>query len=137
MRRLHSRSRLTYALLIVVTMILGLASRRFSHFLPWWMAKNAGDLLYATMAFWLTGFLVPYLSTISTALIATLFCFSIEFLKFCQLPWLAEARNSTVGALVLGRGFHVSNLVCYALGVGLAVLIERSLQRKRGLTGKR
>ena len=95
------------------------------------MAKNAGDVLYATMVFWLVGFLVPTLSTTRTALAAGVFCFGIEFLKFCQTPWLAAARRCTAGALVLGRGFHASNLICYALGVGLAAGMERLLRRRQ------
>ncbi len=91
------------------------------------MAKNAGDLLYATMAYWLFGLLLPRLPAPRLALLALLFCFGIEFLKFVQTPWLVAARHSTAGALVLGVGFHASNLVCYALGVALAWAVERAI----------
>ena len=125
------RSRLAYALLIALTIPLGLASRKFSFLLPPWLAKNAGDVLYATMAFWLVGFLFPRLSTLRTALVATLFCFGIEVLKFSQAPWLVASRHSRVGALVFGMGFHASNLFCYVIGVGVAVAVERALKRTR------
>ena len=125
------RSRLAYALLIALTIPLGLASRKFSYLLPPWLAKNAGDVLYATMAFWLVGLLFPRLSTLRAALAATLFCFGIEVLKFSQAPWLIAARHSRAGALVFGVGFHASNLVCYAVGVALAVAVESALKRRR------
>jgi len=125
------RSRLIYSLLIALTIPLGLASRKFSYLLPPWLAKNAGDVLYATMAFWLVGFLFPRLSTLRAALTATLFCFGIEVLKFSQAPWLVWARHSQAGALVFGIGFHASNLVCYVIGVALAAAIERTLRRTR------
>lgn len=125
------RSRLVYALLIALTIPLGLASRKFSYLLPPWLAKNAGDVLYATMAFWLVGFLFPRLSTPRAALAATLFCFGIEVLKFSQAPWLVAARHSRAGALVFGAGFHASNLVCYVIGVALAVALERALRRRQ------
>ncbi len=125
------RSRLTYALLIALTIPLGLASRRFSFLLPPWLAKNAGDVLYATMAFWLAGFLFPRLSTLRAALAAALFCFGIEVLKFSQAPWLVAARHSRAGALVFGVGFHASNLVCYVIGVAFAVALERALRRRQ------
>lgn len=124
------RGRFTYALLIALTIPLGLASRKFSHLLPPLLAKNAGDVLYATMAFWLVGFLFPRLSTFHAALAATAFCFGIEFLKFSQTPWLVAARHSHAGALVFGVGFHASNLVCYVVGVVLAVAIETALRRR-------
>jgi len=55
------RTRVAYAILIALTIVVGLASRKFSHFLPWWMAKNAGDVLYATMAFcWSALFFLPF-----------------------------------------------------------------------------
>ena len=125
------RSRLTYALLVALTIPLGLAARKFSFLLPLWLAKNAGDVLYATMAFWLVGFLFPRLSTLHAALAATLFCFGIEILKFSQAPWLVAARHSRAGALVFGAGFHTSNLLCYVIGVGVAVGVERALRRTR------
>lgn len=125
------RSRLAYALLIGLTIVLGLGSRKFSVFLPPWLAKNAGDALYAAMAFWLVGFLFPRLSTRYAALAATLFCFGIEVLKFSQAPWLVAARHNRTGALVFGVGFNASNLVCYAVGVALAALSEVALRRRR------
>ena len=120
------RNRLVYALLIGLTIAAGLASRKFASALPPWLAKNAGDVLYAVMAFWLVGFLFPRLSTARAALAAGLFCFGIEFLKFSQAPWLVAARHSRAGALVFGVGFHWSNLVCYTLGVGVAAASERA-----------
>lgn len=127
MLMLKPRSRFTYALLIAVTIPLGLASRKFSSHLPWWLAKNAGDVLYATMAFWLVGFFFPRLSTLRTALSATLFCFGIEFFKFYNPPWMTAVRHSHAGALVCGMGFHVSNLACYVIGIILAVGIETAI----------
>jgi hypothetical protein len=122
-----SRSRLIYALLVALTIIIGLASRRFSFLLPPWLAKNAGDVLYAVMVYWLVGLCFPRLPPVRTALAAGGFCFAIEFLKFVQVPWLAAARHNHYGALVFGSGFHWSNLACYVLGVLAAWLIERTL----------
>ena len=120
-----------YALLLGLTIIVGLASRKFSFLLPFWLAKNAGDVLYAVMSFWLAGFLFSRLSTSRAALAAGLFCLGIELLKFVQVPWLVAVRHSRTGALVFGSGFHWSNLVCYALGVLAAALIERAFRRSR------
>ena len=125
------RNRRVYALWIILTVLLGLASRKFASLLPFWLAKNAGDILYATLAFWVIGFLLPRLSTFRTALAAGLFCFGIEFLKFSNFPTLVAARHNRYGALVFGVGFHVSNLACYVIGVGAAGLIERGRERGR------
>ncbi len=130
---MNGRNRLVYAFLVAVTVCLGLASRRFPSLLPPWLAKNAGDILYATMAFWLVGLFCPRLPARRAAAAAALFCFGIEFLKLSPVPWLAAARHSRAGALVLGVGFHVSNLVCYVIGVAAAVGIERALGKADGI----
>ena len=112
------RNRLVSALLIGATVMLGLASRKFAALLPGWMAKNAGDVLYAVIAYWLAGFCFPRLSPVRTALAAGVFCFAIEFLKFSSAPWLVTARQSNWGALVV-------SLVCL---VGIAWVF---FQRRR------
>jgi len=130
------RRRLTYAALLFLTVAVGLASRKFSYLLPWWLAKNAGDVLYAVMAFWLAGLLLPRLSTPRAALATLLFCFGIEFLKFWRTPALETLRHSSGGALVFGRGFHGSNLACYTLGVLLAAGVEVLLRRRELRQGR-
>ena len=125
-----ARNRAVYALMAALTMLLGLASRKFSAALPFWLAKNAGDVLYAVMAYWLFRLLSPRLSPRGTALAAGVFCFGIEFLKFVQAPWLIAARHNRFGALVFGSGFHASNLVCYALGVLIALRVEKAFLNK-------
>ena len=125
------RSRPAYALLVGLTILLGLASRKFPTLLPFWLAKNAGDVLYAVMAFWLFGFLFPRLSIPRVSLVALLFCFGIEALKFVKAPWMVAARHSRAGALVFGVGFNFSNLVCYVLGVALAAAIELVIRRRQ------
>ena len=126
-----ARSRPVYALLVGLTILLGLASRKFPALLPFWLAKSAGDILYAVMAFWLGGFLFTRLSTSRTALTALLFCFGIEALKFVQAPWMVAARHSRAGALVFGVSFNFSNLLCYVAGVALAATLEWAIRRRR------
>lgn len=125
------RNRLAYAVLAVLTILIGLASRHFSALLPPWMAKNAGDVLYAVMAYWLLGLCFPRLPPARTALAAGLFCFGIEFLKLSNASWLVAARHNHFGMLVFGSGFHGSNLVCYTLGVLLALALEVFLKAKK------
>jgi len=104
-----------------------LASRRFSLLPPPLLHKNAGDLLYAVMIFWLAGVLFPRCAGMRLCVGAFLACAAIEFAKLIQTPWLVHLRHTHAGALALGTGFHVSNIVCYALGAGLGLAIERLL----------
>lgn len=110
--------------MMVVTGVLGLGSRHFSHLLPFWLAKNLGDALYATLVFWLVRFLRPGGATLPAAFAAALFCFLIEFGQLYHTPWIDGVRHTTAGRLMLGIGFHATDLACYVAGVGLAVGVE-------------
>ena len=126
-----ARSRTIYAAALVVTIALGLASRAWAARLPWWLAKNAGDALYATMVFWGLGVVAPRARTATVALVALGLCVAIELSQLYRAPWLDAVRATTPGHLVLGQGFHAFDLVCYAAGVAIAVAIEVVARRLR------
>jgi hypothetical protein len=130
-RRMVVRSRTIYAAAAVVTIALGLSSRADAARLPWWLAKNAGDALYATMVFWGLGIVAPRARTATVALVALGFCVAIELSQLYRAPWIDAVRATTPGHLVLGQGFHAFDLVCYAIGVGLAAAIELAARRLR------
>ena len=124
-----TRNRLIYALIIFIVLVLGLGSRAYPEMIPDFIAKYAGDTLWALMAFLLIGFLFPSLSTLKVAAIALLFAFGIEFSQLYQAPWINELRSNRLVALVTGRGFLWSDLVCYSVGVATGVLGEMIWQK--------
>jgi hypothetical protein len=123
------RSRAVQAGLVVATIVLGLASRRYAAFLPSWLAKNAGDALYATMMFWGIGLLLPRASTRAVALLSIAFCFAIEASQLVHTAGLDAVRATRPGALVLGSGFHALDLLCYVVGAALGAAIELAARR--------
>lgn len=125
------RSRWLYAVAVAATIVVGLASRAAAAALPWWLAKNAGDALYATMVFFGIGFIAPRMRTSTAAAIALAFCAAIEGSQAYHTPWLDAVRDTLPGHLVLGQGFHAFDLVCYAIGVALGVALEVGVLRKR------
>ena len=48
----------------------------------------------------------------------------VEVGQLYHAPWIDSIRRTTLGGLVLGFDFVWSDLACYAVGVGLGVLIE-------------
>ena len=120
-----NRSRYRYAFWIIFVIALGLASRRFSVFLPPFIATYAGDTLWALMVFLLFGWMFPAMATRRVALIALLFSVIIEISQLYSPPWLVYLRNLPLGALILGRGFLWSDLICYAIGIGFGVIAEK------------
>lgn len=124
------RSRWRYATATAVTIAIGLASRSYRAYLPWWLAKNAGDALYATMVLFGVGFLAPRARTARIALAAIAFCFAIELSQLYRAPWIDTVRETTPGRLILGQGFHAFDLVCYLIGVALGAGLELGLRRR-------
>jgi hypothetical protein len=118
------RKPLAWLALIVLTIGLGLGSRRFGHALPSFVAAYAGDMLWALVVFLGIGLVLPRASTWRIAGLALLFSVLIETSQLYHAPWIDSIRQTTLGALVLGRGFLWSDLACYVAGVGLGVLGE-------------
>ena len=127
------RSRLRYAVAVALTIAAGLASRVWARALPWWLAKNAGDALYATMMVFGIGFLATRARTSRVAAAALAVCFAVEFSQLYQAPWIDAVRATLPGHLVLGQGFNAFDLVCYAVGVAIGVAIERGVLHRRAI----
>lgn len=117
-------SRLTYAILALGTLLLGLASRHFRAQLPAWVGLYAGDALWALLVFWLISALGPRGPLVRRAGLALGFAVLIEVSQLWQAPGLLALRAHPLGALVLGRGFRWSDLLCYAAGVLLGCVLE-------------
>jgi hypothetical protein len=115
---------LIWILLISLVCALGLGSRRYAAALPGVIAAYAGDTLWALAAFLGLGVLLPRASTRRVALLATAFSVLVELSQLYHASWIDAVRRTTLGGLVLGFGFLWSDLACYALGVGIGVLID-------------
>ncbi|HEX8022356.1 DUF2809 domain-containing protein [Mucilaginibacter sp.] len=113
------KSRTTYFILIILTIILGLLSRHFS-IIPLFI----GDILWATMVYFIMQFLFIVKPARFNVIAALIFCFAIEFSQLYKAPWINELRHTLFGRLVLGEGFLWSDLLCYVVGVGIGVGVD-------------
>ena len=125
-----SRTRLAYFACALGVVVLGLASRRFGQSLHHFIAAYAGDTLWALLVFLITGFLAPRLRLAQRVYVALGFAWAVELSQLYHAPWIDAVRATRLGALVLGRGFLWSDLVCYAVGVALASAIDAWLTRR-------
>ncbi|HEX5747272.1 MAG TPA: DUF2809 domain-containing protein [Archangium sp.] len=116
------RSRALLLPLMVLTVALGLGSRSAAArlHLPRFVTGYAGDALWTVMVYLCLVFLWPRLSVRRAAAGALGLSVLVELSQLVHTPWLDALRAHRLGALVLGRGFLVSDLVCYAVGAGLA-----------------
>lgn len=119
------RRRIRTTGLLALTIALGLASRRFPMWQPVWVATYAGDVLWATMVYWWLALIAPGARTVVLAGCSLAIAWGVEFSQLLHAPWFDSLRATTPGALVLGQGFLWSDLVCYTVGVMLAVAVDR------------
>lgn len=123
------RSVALHAILLCVTILAGLATRAMPMAFPELIAAYGGDVLWAAMVVWILALLRPAAAPHTRGLIALTFATSIEVSQLYQTPWINAVRATRVGALTLGQGFLWSDLLCYALGVTLAVVVDASIIR--------
>lgn len=122
-----NRGRLTYAFLIVLTLMSGLLWR--SHFisLPSFLTKYGGDALWALLVYFGFGFLFVRIPTSRLALVSLCFAWAIEFFQLYQAPWIDSIRAMRIGHLVLGSTFNWPDLAAYAVGIALGAVVEYAI----------
>lgn len=118
------------AALALAVILVGLGSRSEGLPLPAWVARYAGDTLWAVLVFLLLACLMPRRPTLTLAGAALLIAFGVELLQLYQTPWLDAIRSTLPGRLVLGQGFLFSDLVCYSVGVAAAAACDLLLARR-------
>jgi hypothetical protein len=119
-----AKTRITYFILIIATIILGLLSRHFK-FIPLFI----GDILWAIMVYFIMRFLFIAKPARFNIIAALIFCFAIEFSQLYKAPGINELRHTLFGRLVLGEGFLWSDLLCYVIGVGIGIALEKILSK--------
>ena len=124
-----NRNRIVYFLLIIATIVLGLASRHYSTVLPQWVHAYLGDVLWALMVFLMFGFIFRLKNSRWIAIMALVFSYGIELSQLYHAPWIDALRANKLGGLILGFGFLWSDLICYTVGVGFGYIIETVVEQ--------
>lgn len=116
---LPPRLRLPYLATAVATMALGLASR------CWPVLGTApGDVLYASLLYWLLRACVPQRGRWLAAAGAFLLAAAVEVSQLWQPDWLLAMRATRVGGWMLGHSFGWADVGWYAVGAALALVSE-------------
>ena len=116
--------RIHYLMAVLITIVFGLASRYFDT-LPNLLAHHAGDTLWAMMVYFLFRFFFVHKSPYASIYLSLIFCFLIEFSQLYQAPWINTIRGTFLGALILGKGFLVVDLIRYSLGIVFSFMIDK------------
>jgi Protein of unknown function (DUF2809) len=115
------------ACLCLSIIVAGLALRGFGSGLglPAFVVKYGGSLLWGTMVFFLVAIATRDQLRPRIALMSISIAVCVELFRLVHAPWLDAFRLTTAGALLLGRIFSPWNLLAYAAGIALGMLLDR------------
>jgi glycopeptide antibiotics resistance protein len=131
MMKAFFKDRLIYFTAVIITMAAGLASRRFGELLPDFVHEHFGDALWAAMIYFGVRMVWINRSREWAMIVSLMFSWAIECSQIIQTPWLNELRSTVLGALILGRGFLVMDLLRYAVGILFVYGIDRYFLRNK------
>jgi hypothetical protein len=123
------KRRVTYAVLLLITIPVGLAWRMVPLGLsPFWF-KYGGSALWAVALYWLIAVSLPRLSAVGLAILAAAVAALVEFSRLWQVAAVDAFRLTLAGRLLLGRYFSLKNIVAYWVAIALAAILDRWLIR--------
>ncbi|MES2108897.1 MAG: DUF2809 domain-containing protein [Bacteroidota bacterium] len=117
-----SKTRLSYFILITLTITAGLLSRYING-----IPLFTGDILWGLMVYFIVRFLFIYRKIKWAAIASLIFSYGIEFSQLYQAPWINNIRHTVLGGLILGYSFLWSDMLCYTVGVGIGLAIDKML----------
>lgn len=118
------RNRIIYLTMAIIVIILGLITRKASD-MPSLIKLYSGDISWGLMAF-----IFNKKSTLHIAIYSIIFSFGIELSQLYHAPWIDGIRNTTLGGLILGFSFLYSDLLCYTLGIGVGIVLDKIIYLK-------
>ncbi|MER2060488.1 MAG: DUF2809 domain-containing protein [Niallia sp.] len=125
--KFKGNARIPYIVSVLLMVVLGISSRKYSNLIPAFIGNHAGDMLWAMMVYFGFRFLFVEKKILLAMIGSILFSFGIECSQLYQADWINELRNTTLGALILGRGFLFVDLVRYLSGIVLALMVDKLL----------
>ncbi len=117
-------------MLLAATVVAGLASRRFPDTVPDFFAEHAGDALWTLASYLFLALLFARARIREIAAAALAVSFLVEFSQLLDWPWLAAARRTAAGGLLLGHGFLGIDLVRYLAGTTIGIALDLTLTRR-------
>lgn len=122
---LFRRSRLGLAILNLLVIAIGLASRRGYIPFPAALGNYPGDALWAWVVLLCVAWLRPAMALAKLVTWSLAIAFAIEFLQLYQAPWMQALRANKLAYLVLGNSFDPLDLAAYVVGIGLGAVVDR------------
>ena len=118
------RSRWLIAILALLVIAVGLASRRGLVQFPAVLGNYPGDGLWAWVVLLCVAFVQPEIARAKLVCWSLVIAFVIEFLQLYQAPWMQALRANKLAYLVLGNGFDPLDLLAYVAGIALGAAVD-------------
>ncbi len=115
--------RIVLALLILVP--LGFSTKFYHGPLAGWVNNGAGDILYPIFWFLLLLLFFPKIRPQTAAWLVFVFSSLIEITQLFHPLWLEAWRRNFILRTIVGSGFEWVDFFYYAVGAGLAYLLNQ------------
>lgn len=115
---------------MLITVGMGLGSRKVPGLFPPFFGKYPGDALWAQAVYYTVGLVIPSGSVARISSLALLIAYTVEFSQLYHTPWIDPIRNTTVGHLLFGSVFAWNDLLAYAVGIALVAAADMALSHR-------
>jgi hypothetical protein len=113
-----------YLMMMLLAALFGILSRSEQINFPHLIRTFAGDTMWAFAAYFLVRLFLINNKIISVFLGAYGLSLFVELSQLLKWDILVAFRNTTIGGLLIGFGFHWEDLICYLAGCLIALVID-------------
>ena len=121
------RRRAIYGAILCTIIVAGLACRWPMLNLPHAFAKYAGAILWGAMVYFVVSVVSPASAVWARVTLSAIGAAAIEFSQLIHWQWLDGFRQTTMGALLLGRTFSWWDIVAYWAGILCAGVVDAKI----------
>ena len=89
---------------------------------PW-----SGDTCWAIAAWFLLRAILPRVAALEIAVLTSALCLIVETSQLLDVEWLQNLRQYPVIRMLIGSGFIWTDLVLYAVGIGISWALDRRI----------
>jgi hypothetical protein len=115
------------AVLLLITIPIGLAVRLLPLNLPWFLYKYLGSILWAVALYWFLATVLPKLRPQAIAALAITIATLLELSRLVPIAPIDAFRLTFAGKILLGRYFSIKNIAAYIFAIALTAMLDNSL----------
>jgi hypothetical protein len=119
------------AVLLLITIPIGLAVRFLPLHLPWVLYKYLGSILWAIALYWFLATLLPKLRSPALAALAITIATLVELTRLIPIAPIDAFRLTLLGKVLLGRYFSLKNIVAYILAIAFTAAFDHTFLSHR------